>query len=214
MTTKHKPGMTLDEHYAALKASGRYDQVMELKREREAARQALVQEMRVAEAPLVRDINATGYTVSSVWDLVNTANPYPEALPVLLSHLQRSYPVPIRDGIARALAVKDAKPGWSILLRKFRDEHELRAKDGLAAALSVIADDEHIDDLLALVRDRQYGSSRAYFLEKIAKSRDPRAQAVFSECANDPELVQFYNDIMARRSRNARRRQKRRDDQS
>jgi hypothetical protein len=95
-----------------------------------------------------------------------------------------------------------------------RDEPERRAKDGLAAALSVIADDEHIDDLLALVRDRQYGPSRAFFLEKIARSRDPRAQAVFSECASDPEMAQVHDDILARRSRNARRRQKRRGDQS
>lgn len=118
MTIKHKRGMTLDEHYAALKASGRYDEVMQLKQEREKAHQALVQELRIAEAPLVRDLNAIGYAVSSVWDLVNTASPYAEAVPVLFRHLQRSYPVQIRDGIARALAVKEAKSGWLILLGK------------------------------------------------------------------------------------------------
>jgi hypothetical protein len=75
---------------------------------RDEARAKQAAEWRRAEAPLLPDLAAVGFRVNSVRDLVNTAGPYPEALPMLLSHLQRSYPVQIREGIARALAMKGA----------------------------------------------------------------------------------------------------------
>lgn len=50
------------------------------------------EEWRRAEAPLVEELRAAGFEVESAWDLVNTATPYPAALPSLLEHLERPYP--------------------------------------------------------------------------------------------------------------------------
>src|SRR4030088_3102473 len=77
---------------------------------------------RKAEAPLVAYSNRAGVAVQSVWDLVNTKEPYPAAVPVLLEHLRRPYPERVREGIARALAVPEARIGWDILLQAFREE--------------------------------------------------------------------------------------------
>src|SRR5262245_25354955 len=91
-----------------------------------------------AEAPLVQVLNAVGVPVSSVWDLVNAGRKrpsrtfristdppeavwdwldanggcYASILPLLLDHLQRPYPDPVRAGIARALAIPEAKFAW------------------------------------------------------------------------------------------------------
>lgn len=59
-------------------------------REREQRRR--VSEWRRAEAPLVKELRAAGFEVNSAWDLVNTAQPYPDALPILVAHLARPYP--------------------------------------------------------------------------------------------------------------------------
>src|SRR5262245_7293312 len=88
-------------------------------------------EWRRAEAPLVDDLHAAGYAVQSAWDLVNTPGSYPEAVPILLAHLPRPYPGPVREGIARALAVPEAKAGWRALTEMYRKEQDGRAKDGL-----------------------------------------------------------------------------------
>jgi hypothetical protein len=45
-----------------------------------------------AETPVVADLRAAGINVESVWDLVNDKDTYAPALPILLNHLQRSYP--------------------------------------------------------------------------------------------------------------------------
>ena len=144
-------------------------------------------ELRRAEAPLVEELRKAGYSVESAWDLVNTAAPYPEALPILLDHLARPYPPPVREGIARALAVPEAKFGWSVLVRLFREEREKRVKDGLACAIAEAADDEVIGDVIALVRARQH-SSRVFLLSALERSADPRARATLMDLGTDPEL--------------------------
>ena len=97
----------------------------------------------LAEAPLVDELRAAGYRVSSAWDLVNTPDSYPTAVPILLAHLPRPYPAAVREGIARALAVREASCGWEVLTRLYRDEHEVRTTDG-AVAIAAAANDELI----------------------------------------------------------------------
>ena len=60
----------------------------------------------------------------------------PEALPNLVQHLPRDYPSPVRDGIARALAVPAARFAWPVVVRMYRQEPAGRVKDGLAVAIS------------------------------------------------------------------------------
>ena len=55
-----------------------------------------------AERPIVADLQAAGIEVDSPWDLVHRSVPYPEALPVLLAHLQRA----VLDVIARRAFVR------------------------------------------------------------------------------------------------------------
>jgi HEAT repeat protein len=116
---------------------------------------------------------------------VNTETPYPEALPILLEHLPRPYPERVREGIARALAVPDAKFAWYVLIRLYRQEQPSDAKDGLAVALAAAADDEVIDDVIDLVRDGEHGSSRLLLLSALGRSRAPQAQQALQELAAD-----------------------------
>src|SRR5579862_9321221 len=60
------------------------------------------------QSTLLAELAATGISVADVWDLVNTAQPYPQALPVLLAHLSKPYSAGVLDGIARALAIRRA----------------------------------------------------------------------------------------------------------
>jgi hypothetical protein len=57
------------------------------------------------EKPLLADLNSVGVCIDSVWDLVNTSEPYPIAVPVLTRHLSMPYGRRIKEGITRALTV-------------------------------------------------------------------------------------------------------------
>ena len=154
----------------------------------EEARQKRVAEWRRAEVPLIEELRSVGVAVESAWDLVSTAESYPKALPILLMHLRRSYPAAVREGIGRALAVREAKFAWEALTRMYQDESEVRAKRGMAVALSAIADDKTIGDLISLIKDGRNGSTRLLLLSALARSSDPRARKTLVELKGDQGL--------------------------
>lgn len=148
-------------------------------------------EWRRAEAPLVAELREAGFDVESAWDLVNTSTPYPAALPILSDHLERPYPDRVREGIARALAVRDAGVAWQTLARLYaREAAGTDTKGGIAVALAASAGDEVIDELIALARDPVHGSSRLLLLGRLQRSRGAHARAALEEFAADPVLGQ------------------------
>jgi hypothetical protein len=156
-----------------------------------------------AEAPLVAELRAAGYPVESVWDLVNTRDRYPAAVPILLEHLQRPYPDRIREGIARALAVREAKFAYPLLVRLWREEPDTprTAKQGLALAVSVTGNPEHLDQLIEMVRDVRLGSTRAFFMLALEKSNEPRAWATIMALGTDPDIGQAAQLSLKKRQR-------------
>ena len=157
--------------------------------QREAELQRKAATWRQAEAPLVEELRAAGCEVESAWDLVNTSTPYPAALPILLEHLDRSYPDRVREGIARALAVRDAKFAWEPLTRLYREELTgSNTKNGLAVALAAISHDDVVDDLISLARDVAHGGSRILLLHGLRRSGAPQARAALARFSEDPVL--------------------------
>ncbi len=129
MARKRQGSMTLDEFHAQLKAEGRYDAYIERKRQQEQDRRKRQSELRGEEHAILDDLKQLGYReVQSVWDFVNTDDPYPEAIPVLFEHLQKQYPDSIREGIARALSVPAARHLWPKLLEIYRNEPAWRPR--------------------------------------------------------------------------------------
>jgi aminopeptidase N len=155
---------------------------------REQERRRKLAELREAEAPLIEDLRRVGIDVDSAWDLVNRSTPYPSALPILVAHLERGYPPRVREGIARALAVRDARFAWGTLVRLYREEEAgTDAKAGLAVALAAAADGDVLDEVIALARDSRHGQSRVLLLAAL---RRLRAQAALQELADDPVMGQ------------------------
>lgn len=193
--------MTAAESMAILEKDPEWVAMM-AKKERD--RQEREAEYRRAEAPLVDELQAVGFDVQSAWDLVNTSVPYQKALPILLEHLQRPYPGPVREGIARALAVPPARFGWAVFVKLFREEQEKRPKDGLAVAIANTADDSTIDEVIALARDKHFGSSRKLLLRALERSKSKAARSALTELDADSELHVEVQNILRRLNRRKR----------
>ena len=215
MTKKRKGWKTLAEHDAELKAEGKYDEFIERTRKQEEERQKLWAKDRQAEKAILEDLRAIGYReVQSVWDFVNTDDPYPDAVPILLHHLPKPYPDRLRAGIARALAVPEARYAWAQILEAYRKEPpmevgEMAAKEGLAVALSAIADDDVIDDVLEVFEDKSECNSRMILTVPLEKSKDPRATEALlalrdDPLITDPEDKKELEKIIKRHMRNKR----------
>jgi hypothetical protein len=191
-----KKPIIIDDLIANLKNDPEYQERIRIMDE---ARLAKVARLQAAERPLVDELRSAGIQVDSIDDLVNTAKPYPRALPILLENLRKPYPNGVREGILRAMAVKDAKFAWEPLKRMYRNEPDSGTKDGFAIALSGIADSGLLDDVIALIKDRGNGPSRLFFTRVLSRSRDPRALEALVELKDDPDLEKEIKGILKRK---------------
>jgi hypothetical protein len=171
----------------------------------EEEHQKRVARLREVEAPLVEELRAVGCAVDSVWDLIpkysrtkKVLAPYPQALPILLEHLLKPYPGAVREGIARALGVPNARFAWPSLIQQYLVEQDPRTKDGLAVALAGVAGDDQLEDIIALAMDTLQGPSRVLLLEVLERSKEPRGQAALVGLRNDPELREEIQKYLRR----------------
>lgn len=161
--------------------------------EREAMQKARIEAQLKAidpeHAPLLAELNAAGVkvrmtpriqltlepearpgktplSIQSIDDLINTRDPYPEAIPILIKHLRTvQHPVMI-DCIARALTVKEARgtEAARLILDRLKQTQpilppvgdESEARWALANALTVIADTSMLNELQSLIADVNY----------------------------------------------------------
>lgn len=164
------------------------------KRERDRQRAELEAKYHEEEKPILHDLREVGYTtLRSVWDFVNTDDSYAAAIPVLLKHLTLPYSDGIVEGIARALAVPEARHAWPLLVAEYQKtpttRERSRYKDGLAVALSTTVMNETIGELITLAKDKTHGESRILLLRGIKRSKLPIAKQAIEELALDPQLA-------------------------
>lgn len=200
MQGKRRRGrVTAAELMSELNADPQF-QAMWAAKNKDFARRAA--QLRMEEEPLTQDLRTAGFPVASVWDLVNSPNTYGRAVPTLLHHLGLAYSDPIREGIARALAMPDAKPAWSRLVSEFRQTSSKRVKDGLAVALAALASEQTLEELFGLLTDPSHGPSRLLLLSGVWKRRSSRAREIIEELSSDPL---FAKEIASRRKRRLNR---------
>jgi hypothetical protein len=155
---KRRGSMTAEALMAELGADPYWVATSSARDKRLAEREAHFREL---ETPIVADLASIGCIVDSVWDLVNTSEPYPEAIEVLIRHLGGPYEVEILQGIARALTVKEARGSPA---REILKELHRRRIDGtaplrselrwvLANALTVVADDSMANEIKEMLAD-------------------------------------------------------------
>ena len=153
----------------------------------EASREARGQELRRAERPIVTDLHNSGVRVDSVWELVNSSELYPRALPVLMDHLERGgYPDRVMESLGRALAVNPAVASRARLKLLYINARNSGEEDGIAVALAACATKEQFDELVGLLCIEERGQSLIYFIRPILTVGGARGKAVVEGLQSDP----------------------------
>lgn len=129
---------------------------------REAKHQALVAEQAVAvkpeQDPILIELAAVGHDSNSVWDLVNTKAAYPKAIPIMVKFLPLVRHPVLREGLARALTVREARGlAGEVLISELRKEMVSGLRWVLANALTVVAERKDTAAIKALLDDPAYG---------------------------------------------------------
>jgi hypothetical protein len=153
-----------------------------------------------AEQPLTDDLHAAGIDVKSVWRL---KWPYPEALPVLVKHLERGgYPEVTMSRIGNALAVKPAVAYWDRLRACYLAADDPDQANAAAIALSECATSAQLDDLIGFLDLEERGQSRIFFLRPIRRLGRKKVQGLLESLQSDPVLGAEATAILKGRSPN------------
>lgn len=139
-----KPG-TAQELLDALAADPAYQ---EMRKRKDAEHAAFVAEFADEERVIAEEAKTLGYAITSVYDFVNNdphpvlerpfIGPYDRAYPMLVRHLRLPHHPIVKEGIIRALTVRDGGEAvWQPLYQEFTRETNKNLRWVLANALKV-----------------------------------------------------------------------------
>lgn len=135
-----------------------------------------------------------GLNITSVFDLVNSKAAYPQAIPALLECLLQACEKWIKEGIVRALSVKEARGKADFtLVNEFKsispDDREYQSlKWAIGNALSIVGTNNVADDLFEIAQDVRHGKAREMVVVSLGRLSDPRAPEVRMKLLDDDEI--------------------------
>lgn len=174
--SKKKSWMTAAELVDRLSSDPVWVRKKQKRQARHAARAAQLRaELEPEEGPLLIALRTVGCNVNSVWDLKDTKPSYPAAIPILIKFLATAHHPVLRQGIARALTVKEARglAGHQLLqeLMAKKDPRGSEERWTLANALTVAWDISLVDEIRALVADPDYADVHELLMESLKSLR-------------------------------------------
>jgi hypothetical protein len=140
-------------------------------------------------------LNRLGMDVTSVFDLMKWKEPYPAAIPVLVAHLPLVRDIGVKEGIVRALTVKEARgKAETALITEFRSVQSSQTanfalKWSIGNALSLVATDAVFNDLVKLVKDKRHGKSREMLAVALGNMKNTAAVDVLIQLLDDDEVA-------------------------
>jgi HEAT repeat protein len=149
------------------------------------------------QARVLQALRSVGVEASSVDDLVNDRVRYgKEAIRILADLLPSLKDDRLQESVVRSLGVRAARGiATQPLLTAFRSVRlDDKAREGslqwaIGNALSVVADESIIPDLILLIRDRRYGIARQMLLAALGRSKSPQVVDCLIDALEEEELT-------------------------
>ena len=156
------------------------------------------------EQPLLDDLRAIGISLDSIWSDSATTKVFPpQAFRIILQHLRSAYPRRTREGMAAALARREARDVvWDDVLSLYRvetDDTGGTIKEALAWAIHVMARADDLKTLMELTRDPGNGNSRLFFVRNLARTKNPKAFELLYDLRFDQDLREEIGRVLKRR---------------
>ena len=154
----------------------------------------LIARNKEAAKPVLADLLQAGLDVDWIEDLYNKRLDYKRVIPVLLHWLPRVDNPAIKEAIVRALSVPWAKhtEASKLLVEEFRrSKSDFGLNWAIGNALSVVADDEVLDDIVNLIGDKTYGKAREMLVVALANMKTLEVNHLLIELLNDEDLAGY-----------------------
>jgi hypothetical protein len=141
---------------------------------------------------LTDELAKIGINISNIYDLVNTKTKYSKAIPILIDHLQLNYSDKVKEGIIRALTVKEAKGlVVPLLVKEYLqlpiDKENLRWVIGNAVNATITKSE--VADIFPIVLNKENGLSRQMFIAALGKIKTDTVKDLLIDLVKDEDKV-------------------------
>jgi HEAT repeat protein len=110
---------------------------------------------------------------------------------------------PLREGIVRALTVREARPVAAPLLiaqmRRYRGDGASSTAWAIGNALATVADDSVYDDVKSLALDPELGRSREMLAEALQRMKTPDATRTLIRMLEDRDVAGHAVSALSKR---------------
>jgi HEAT repeat protein len=143
------------------------------------------------------ELRKIGYKISSLYDLVNHKQTNFEYIPTLLKILKSDKVSDdiIKDGIVRALTVKQAKGKVEeFLLNEYQnlnDKQKASLGWTIGNLIEFLYSDKYFDQIMGIVKNKKFGMSRQMFVLALGKTKVNKSESenTLIELTSDNEVV-------------------------
>lgn len=156
----------------------------------------------VDENRIKSELEKVGIYINDIYDLVNTNEPYPLAISVLINLLKEGIEhIGTKEGVVRALAVKEAIGKASpVLIAEYnrvpKDKMMLRWAIGNTIYTTITEDD--IESILQIIQDKSNGMSRQMFVAALGKVKSEKAEQILIMLLDDDEVTPHALEALGR----------------
>ena len=195
-----KSNKTAAELLAELNKNDSYKETIESKEKERKVDQNLLQEDELRISNALREV---GISINTIYDLVNTNNPYPKSIPILIDFLENKKVQhnQVIEGIIRALAVKEAVSIANRHLIKLYNESVKEDATfcwAIGNTVDTIVCDDDIDDVIKIVKYKSNGVSRQMFVLALGKVKSVKAEQALISLLDDDEVSPHALDSLGR----------------
>lgn len=150
------------------------------------------------ERILLAELAAAGYPIGSIWDWVNRPEYAPDAVPILVRHLESCPNERVVEGIARALTDRRYRDAEVPLIRAFARIASESVRWAIANAITTVGFRGSEDAVLAYCADPRYGKSRELLVSALHRVKRPIVEPLLISLLSEHDLDYFAADALMR----------------
>ena len=135
----------------------------------------------------LEEINKSGYNFNPIYDLMLLNEKDKNIVSIFLKYL-KLFELDIKMHLVRFLGVKGFVGASKFLLEEFHKTEDFDYRFAIANTLSLIQDENILEDLIEIVENRMYGEARIPIIYRLHKFKNFQLEKVLIKLLNDKEV--------------------------
>lgn len=150
------------------------------------------------ENEMLKELKKHGYGFYSIYQLILLTEKEKKVIPIILKYINLIQNKKDRETLVRFLGVRGFNEAVNFLIREFYKNDDDDYRLAIANTLSLIQDENLLDELIKIIRNESFKMSRVPIIYRLYKYRKNKVKKVLEELLNDENLKEYAEHALER----------------